>query len=315
VAADPKDDLNQWLNDLVDPAKCRIDPAIAKALVRWVTPEDAEEWIARLPPYQRNIKSRSMEEFVTDMQEGYWIDGVPVIAFNRDGELINGHHVLGAFLKAKLAKILCIVVVNCDPNAYLGYDLGIKRSLADNLKGETDSPAQVGKVLNVLRQWDLNEYEGRGYMTAREGTMHLQGRRGREFLAKHPGIEGHLFPNPFRTNAGYRSVAAMHAASYRLHQIDPETAQKFFHCFVSGADMPAGHPVLVLRGVFQNMDKDMRWRSGPTLAHVITAWNLFVAKSKVAAGRWPFRMGQSSFPEIAVPLPVPESSRSGKGVN
>jgi hypothetical protein len=299
----------QWL-DSIDPQGTRYTaPDKVVAWVRWITPDDAKEWLPHVPDYQRTPKSRSLKDFTADMREGYWIKGVPTIVFDRNGDLIDGQHVLSALIASDLDKILCLVVINRWPDAYLGYDLGIKRSLADNLKGETVAPAPVGRVLNVLQQWFKSVYEGTGYMKAREGSIRLAGRRGRELLAANPGIEAHLFPNPFRTNRGYRSVAAMHAASYRLHQIDPEMAKKFFHCFTTEEDMTAGHPVLALRKRFRDMKENERLRSGPTLALILNAWELFVTHQKVA--RLPFRMGQP-FPEIAIPLPVPASSKQSR---
>lgn len=299
----------EWL-DAIDPERLRYDPPLVVSFVRWVTKDEAGEWLGHLPDYQRKKKQRSLKNFEADMNEGYWLEGVANIVFDRNGDLINGQHVLAAFLNSLLDRILCIVIINRLPDAYLGYDLGIKRSLADNLKGETEHPGAVGKVLHVLHLWDKGTYEGtdgKGYLNAREGSINLSGRRGRELLAKTPGIEQHLFANPFRTNRGTRSIAAMHAASYRLAQIDPAMAGKFFHRFVEQEDMTKGDPVLALRKKFQGMDDDVRWRSGPTLAHILAAWNLFVHHEKCAI--LPFRMGQA-FPKAAVPLPVPDSSRA-----
>jgi len=104
----------------------------------------------------------------------------------------------------------------------------------------------------------------------------------------------------------------MHAASYELHKIDPENAKRFFHGFTTGEDLPAGHPVLALRNRFTRMEEHERWRSGPTLGHILTAWNLFIANEKVT--RLPFYIGKSKFPEIEKPLPIPESSRSSARV-
>jgi hypothetical protein len=311
-AAREEETSDQWL-DAVDPERKRYDPPRVVATVRAVTPDDAREWLTHLPDYQRNKKERSLKNFEADMREGYWFDGVAVIAFDRRGDLINGQHVLQALIAAG-REVLCIVVINRLPDAYLGYDLGIKRSLTDNLKGETSSPSAVSKVLHVLRLWDQGTYDarnGKGYINAREGSINLAGRRGRELLAATPGIVSHLFRNPFRTNSGTRSVAAMHAASYRLHQIDPELAAKFFERFREGTGLEKGDPVYALRKRFTEMEKEQRWRSGPTLAHILAAWNLFVNHEKCAV--LPFRIGQA-FPKVAVPLPVPESSRSSHKV-
>jgi hypothetical protein len=314
-AAIEKELSDQWL-DAIDPKGLRYNaPDKVVAWVQWVTPDDAREWLLHVPDYQRNRKSRSLQNFEMDMREGYWIQGVAVVAFNRDGELINGDHVLPALIASGLEKILCIVVINRWPNAYLGYDLGIKRSLTDNLKGETEKPNEAGKALSVLRMWDQGTYEardGKGYISAREGSVNLAGMRGRELLKATPGLLDHLFPNPFRSNRGERSVAAMHAASYRLHQIDPDMAEKFFERFREGTNLEIGDPVHALRKKFMNMEDGMRFRSGPTLAHILTAWNLFVAKEKCIV--LPFRMGQA-FPKVSLPLPLPASSRASSKVH
>jgi hypothetical protein len=308
---------DQWL-DAIDPKRTRYTaPDKVVVFVRWVTAEDAREWLLRVPEYQRNQKPRSLKDFEADMKEGYWIPGVAVIAFNDKGELINGQHVLVALVTSGVEKILCNVIINRWPDAYLGYDLGIPRRLADNLKGQTAHPEEAGRALHVICLWDRGTYDasdGKGYINAREGSVNLHGRRGRELLAAHPGLEQHLFPNPFRSNKGTRSVAAMHAASYRLHQIDYEKAMKFFEQFREGIGLSKGDPVLALRQKFMNMEKDQRWRSGPTLAHILAAWNAFVSGEKCGGGGLPFRIGQA-FPKMAVPLPLPESPRPSSRVH
>jgi hypothetical protein len=308
---------DQWL-DAIDPNGTRYTvPEKVVTFNWWVTPENAQEWLLHLPDYQRTKKPRSLRDFEADMREGYWIPGVAEIAFDRMGDLINGQHVLSALIASGLEKILCRAVINRWPDAYLGYDLGIRRSLADNLKGETMvSPAMVGRALHVLTLWDQGTYEardGKGYINAREGSVNLAGRRGRELLRATPGLELHLFPNPFRTNRGTRSIAAMHAASYRLHQIDPDKAKKFFERFREGTGLEIGDPVHALRKKFMSMEEDARWRSGPTLAHILAAWNLFVSREKCI--NLPFKMGQP-FPKVSVPvLPPPPSPRSSSRVH
>jgi len=304
--AEPEAD--NWLESITP--KGAFHKGLATVWLQDITKSDAAEWLLRVPEYQRSKKARSLKEFLADMLEGLWIPDDALVAFDRKGDLINGQHVLTSLMQSALPSVSCVVLINRHPDAYLGFDLVQRRSLADNLKGETSAPGAVGKVLHVLEKWDRGDYAGKSYVNSREGSVALGGRRGRERLKQNPGIERHLFPNPFRTNQGYRSVAAMHAASYRLHAIDPQKAEEFFRKFTEGTGLQAADPIYALRKKFMNMGEHDRLRSGPTLALIIAAWNAWLLGGTGLA----FRVGQP-FPPIGGPLEVPESPRSSSKVH
>jgi hypothetical protein len=85
----------EWL-DRIDPEGERFKEMVVIGL-KELTRDEANECLLRVHDgHQRNLGEQVAARYATDMDAGYWVPGVPVIAFDGKGRLINGQHVLAA---------------------------------------------------------------------------------------------------------------------------------------------------------------------------------------------------------------------------
>jgi hypothetical protein len=65
-----------------------------------VTPSQAEKWLAKNHPRNRNISLRLVDAFTADMLAGEWRLTHQGICFDGEGQLIDGQHRLTAVVKS-----------------------------------------------------------------------------------------------------------------------------------------------------------------------------------------------------------------------
>lgn len=102
---------------------------------RVLSRRDAEMMFERRHTDQRNIRTAHVYKMSIDMKEGrFYGELAAPIAFDTDGNLINGQHTLAAFLESGLPEIGLRVVTGVPADAIIHIDQGINRSDADALK-------------------------------------------------------------------------------------------------------------------------------------------------------------------------------------
>ena len=67
-----------------------------------ITPAIAAEWLLRDRPGNRNIRQGSVDKYSRDQSEGRWDLAVDCVAFNKQGQLVNGRHRLMACVKSNV---------------------------------------------------------------------------------------------------------------------------------------------------------------------------------------------------------------------
>lgn len=94
-----------------------------------VTPNMAKEWLEH-NPNNRPIKMQTVESFVRDMKDGKWLLTHQGIAFDRDGNILDGQHRLTAIA---LSGVSVMMTVFTDlPREYMvAVDNGTPRSATD----------------------------------------------------------------------------------------------------------------------------------------------------------------------------------------
>lgn len=91
-----------------------------KVDVMLVLPEMAREFLTH-STYNRPISKKRISYYVDKMQRGEWIQGQAEIGFDKNGRLINGHHVLNSIITSGIPQI-CKVVHGYEPNAVDNFD-------------------------------------------------------------------------------------------------------------------------------------------------------------------------------------------------
>lgn len=100
-----------------------------------VTPQQAEEWLAKNADYQRKLRGSFVDKYARDMINGQWQLTHQGIAFDTNGRLIDGQHRLAAVVKAGVS-VKMLVVRDSPSKAYDHLDLGCGRTAVDVLKAQ-----------------------------------------------------------------------------------------------------------------------------------------------------------------------------------
>jgi len=99
--------------------------------IETISPKMAEEYLEHNNK-NRPCSERQVNEYATRMKAGEWMLSPDVIAFDYNGNLINGQHRLKAIVKSGVS---CPFYVgrNCQPAVFVVTDEGRKRSAGDTL--------------------------------------------------------------------------------------------------------------------------------------------------------------------------------------
>lgn len=189
---------------------------------------------------ERNERNRPVAEdrvamYARDIEAGAWVSNNQGLAFGADGELYDGQHRLWAVVRAgRPANML--VVTGLPPEARATIDLGRSRTIGDALR-IFDGEVHGRRIVAWLRA--IQELEN-SRLTA---TSHAEAKRQ---LERHRASVGWFLEHGPRTRPYYRAPIA--AALIYAHRVAAPTVEAFTRGYVDGADLPAGSPVLALRG-------------------------------------------------------------------
>jgi len=120
----------------------------------------AEHWLKKNHPSNRNISWGQVEAFAADMASGNWKLTHQGVAFDGDGNLIDGQHRLNAIVLANV--VVDLLVVNNPQGDYQApINLGRKRTVATIQNWHSRTAAALA-VLNVME---------RGFSEKQRSTM------------------------------------------------------------------------------------------------------------------------------------------------
>ena len=97
-----------------------------------VDPVLASQWLAKNVGNNRKMRPWTVEVYADTMRRGEWQLTHQGVAFDSDGNLIDGQHRLSAIVEARV-PVLMVVTFNAPPVSFAALDCGIKRSISDRL--------------------------------------------------------------------------------------------------------------------------------------------------------------------------------------
>lgn len=100
-----------------------------KTTVEQITPAIANQYLETMPHYQRNPIKSSIAKMAKDMQNGRWITTHQGIAFNPQGQLIDGQHRMKAIVLSGVTTEM-IVFRDVPEDSWHTIDIGRKRDLS-----------------------------------------------------------------------------------------------------------------------------------------------------------------------------------------
>ncbi|MFC7474710.1 hypothetical protein ACFQS7_10120 [Dankookia sp. GCM10030260] len=235
-------------------------PAAIDARIETIDPARAEAYL------RHNLRNRRvMQPHVTaiarDIVAGRWMLNAQPICFAADGQLLNGQHRLMAVILAD--GVIEVPVIRGLPDAAQAtYDLQAKRppEFGPALESFGDR-ALVAAMANLLWRRELRQ----------PGARHAKATAAeiRSIVAEHPRL---LELRSFgRKMIDHGRASVMGYGAYVIERSDPARAAEFLRALETGAELAAGHPILVLRRQLQRLRRD-KVPQEDQLAALLAGW-------------------------------------------
>lgn len=235
-----------------------------------ITPDMAAKLLAR-NNRNRHISPSNYATIVRAIRNGEWQlngEGIKIDVF---GNILDGQHRLLAVLETGIS-IRTWLFEGLDPETQDSMDSGRVRGLNDTLqiRGEKNSGALAAAIRKIAL------YKRYGLRQAAVGSNPVTKHEMLAFFEEHRDIADLLTP------AKRVAVAAKLPSSlgcllmYAFSEIDADEAQYFFEHLATGAGLPQGSPIGVLREALRRI-YDSRGASNQVhlAALVIKAWNKY----------------------------------------
>lgn len=181
-----------------------------------------------------------------DMVAGRWVNNGQPVCFSRSGLLINGQHRLLAVIEAN-GRIEVPVIHGLPEEAHATYDTQPRRGIgADDTVGSFGDQALAIAMANLL--WRF-EYKTEAIRSKRASTTEIH-----EILNRYPRL---LELRGFaRRMVEYGRSSVMGYGAFVIERDDAQKAPAFLRALSTGADLPAGHPILTLRSTLQRLRRE-----------------------------------------------------------
>lgn len=125
--------------------------------VEMIGPEKAEEYTRKAHPNQRKLRNNAVEQYAAAMKAGQWVLTPDGIAFDCEGNLIQGNHRLHAILRSGMT-LPFNVTRNASEKSFAVLDQGLRRSYADAI-GAPRKDIELATVM--VRVISNNNAQGR----------------------------------------------------------------------------------------------------------------------------------------------------------
>lgn len=259
-------------HDEEDYRKITITPALAEKLLGMNTAN-------------RPIRKREVAEWKRKMSVGEYRPTHQGIAIDSSGVLQDGQHRLTAIVELEAAQVAW-VAVGLPPENFTVVDVGRNRNYSDvfHLAGEVDTVA-LGSTIRLAYlylNYDGKSWSGSGMPKVTNAivmeTFNRDAARFREAVEVGADVKRAAY------GIGKPSAAAAWYLIRRLNTL--AKTNEFFEGIITGAEVPAGDPRLILGRRLRNMD-GRRSVNGEHLALLIKCWNMWVTGARnVRAIAW-----------------------------
>jgi hypothetical protein len=258
-----------------------------------VTPEMAVRWL------EANVSNRplsrvTVEKYRRDMEAGVWHFTNAGVAWDTDGNLVDGQHRLHAIAGLEgVQGITMNVTRGLPPESRFYIDQGRKRSAGNQL-------AMAG-----VKNYNHNAAGTKLFLVWQSGILFRDNKQAQlitapqiqEWVNCHPDliamandVHAHLLKNDAQPSV-------TRAAFFAFAKIDPQQAGMFFEKLSSGAGLEAGNPILALR---QRLETDRRTKrirpQREQLGLLVSTWNAW-RKGRTLHSVAPKAWVESNFPE------------------
>lgn len=254
-----------------------------------VTPALATEWLTKNVNNYRKLRRQQVNELKNALEQGLWKVTHQGIAFDKEGNLVDGQHRLTAIAESGItAEVMVAFGVEIDTVDYM--DIGAKRQFSDVLarRGEKNS---VLLASVILRLWYW--YENDDHMPAKNYKPTFEERL--KFLEARPEIRDSIIIS--KTADTTNTILSI--THYIFGNIESDDRDWFFENLLSfETTVPTDHPIAILRSSLFNDKKDQKLGARSSdirhLAIIIKTWNAFRSRNKIHHLRY---KASEAFPE------------------
>lgn len=246
------------------------DPALYTMAVEQISPEMAEKYLSHNQG-NRNIVTSHVSAMVRDIQNGRWMFNAQPICFARSGRLLNGQHRLSAVLESG-QPIEVMVMRGLPEQAFETYDKQAKKAPAveEMFSDFGDKPLISAAAVLLWKR----ENRPVGQPNARPTAAEVQ-----EVIRENPSLMRLRAFSRKMVRYG-RSSAILYAAD-RILRDDASLGQLFLDRFESGAELPAGHPILKLRDRLVDL-RATGSDQNSQIDEILSAWQRFRKRPGIA---------------------------------
>jgi len=211
-----------------------------KSFILRITPDKAREFMGKNIEDNRSIRPGNIDQLAGMIERGEWKVTHQGIAFDTNGNLIDGQHRLLAIIKANKAVDM-MVTTGLDPDTFKVLDSGRTRTFYDRLRLIEDSNGN--KIACTVARSYVFATGTKGRLPTSDMVEHAFAGMPHAFAAVADGFRKHV------TNVTRGTVGAAIATYIHVH---PIKGREFLQEVCSGEDLEAGSPALVLRELLRN---------------------------------------------------------------
>ena len=247
--------------------------------VETITPNKAAEWLNHNPK-NRKIRASTIERYAAAMKRGEWLVTHEGIAFNGNGDLIDGQHRLHACIQAN-TPFKAYVFRGMDSDSFKCINSGVPRKASDalHMQGHASS-VLMAAALRVVYIFTSTGKFARGAMSFLTTQQILD-------LAEQHDIKDAII---FVANSGvydYISPSISTAIYYLTHAAHPTLADDFFTKVGNGEGITRSDPEWLLRKQILEMRKSQHVPNAEIqAAYLVKAWNARKGKVTLKSIRW-----------------------------
>jgi hypothetical protein len=238
-----------------------------------VTPAKAASWLKK--NRNRHLRKTTVTSFAADMVNGAWSPSHQGIAFDLNGNLIDGQHRLAAIVKSGVSLwfLVCrdvpVRVDGVKANVMDVLDRGNSRSIADVLKlshGQTANQNIIAATCAMIPRILLGQSERTHKITLAQTLAILNRYKASlKFVAEN------------RPPTIALRAAPICAAVAIAHAVEPKKSEEFYRQFSTGVGIDATSPILAIRNHCINIPPG---RGG---SHSARAWQAMLVLHSIYA--------------------------------
>lgn len=247
-----------------------------------ISPAQASSWLENSKFDNRNISDRLVNKIARDIKNNKWIfDGTP-IRFDKNNNVIDGHHRLWGIISAGL-PVKSLVIRGLSDESKDTIDTGKARSNSDILHFHgfvnTASLANACRLSIGYRMNNGDLYKwarGSSKLHCSSSQIVEEAEKNIDLVHCHQKTISYKFIKKF---IGFGT------ASFCMHifgKINATKANEFFYLLEKGENLQEGNPILALRNSLTIRDhltmklaKGGNYRSAYLIAIIIKAWNAY----------------------------------------